>query len=221
MTLDHNSDLVIVGVTASTDYPVTDGAIQSALETGVYTDAFVSRISNVDASTDLSIDISTATTTYAVDDDLTFTIAVTNNGPDSATDVNVVFDLPAHTNYQSMSASKFLCMVSDVTYTCSGGIIETDATETITFNLTAASVGDAVLDVSMTNDAEGDTNAANNAASATVSITADDGATGGTDNPPSNDTTTPATSDSSGGGVFNLPFMAVLMMLLMIRRKFS
>lgn len=225
LSLDPNGDLVIAGFTASTDYPVTGDALQSALETGVYTDVFVSRISNVDASTDLSVEIITAATTYAVDDDLLFTIAVTNNGPDTATGVNVVFDLPANTSYQSMSAN-FLCQVSGDTYTCTGGIIETGATESITFYLTAATAGDAVLNVSMSNEAEGDTNAANNTASATVSITDDSSATGGTDNPPADDTSTPdnttapTTNDASGGGVLNMMFILLMLMLFNIRRKY-
>ncbi|MEJ2416823.1 MAG: SBBP repeat-containing protein, partial [Exilibacterium sp.] len=219
LALDSNDNLVVVGVTHSADFPLTDDAIQSEFAQGVQGDLFAGRITNTDASTDLSVSTSVIQKTYSVDEPLSFTISVANHGPDTATDVSATFALPANTTYQSMSAPGFLCQLTESGYTCSNAIIKADSIADIVLNLVTSSEGSAVLSVVIDNSTEGDTNSENNTASATVSISNENNST----TPPEEDNNDVSgnnnSSSSGGGGSVNLPLLITLLVLAIGRYK--
>jgi len=92
---------------------------------------------------DLSVVKSTQTTTAAPGDTVTYTIAVTNNGPNPASDIIVNDALPASLLFQSITpAASFTCTTPAVgatgTITCLGGPLANGATATFTLVTTIA-----------------------------------------------------------------------------------
>jgi uncharacterized repeat protein (TIGR01451 family) len=92
---------------------------------------------------DLSVDKSTPTTTAAPGDPVTYTISVTNNGPNPANDVIVNDDLPPSLLFQSITpAAGFTCTTpaagASGTITCLGGPMANGATATFTLVTTIA-----------------------------------------------------------------------------------
>jgi len=86
---------------------------------------------------DLAISKTTATTTAGPGDTITYTISVTNNGPDAANDVVVTDTLPSSLLFQSLTpAAGFTCTTPAVgttgSITCLGGPIANAATVTFT-----------------------------------------------------------------------------------------
>jgi uncharacterized repeat protein (TIGR01451 family) len=92
---------------------------------------------------DLAVVKSTQTTTAGPGDPVTYTIAVTNNGPGVANDVIVSDTLPASLRFQSITpAATFSCTTPPVgatgTITCIGGPLANGATATFTLVTTIA-----------------------------------------------------------------------------------
>lgn len=101
---------------------------------------------------------------------LTYTITVTNNGPDPAAAVSIVDTLPAGVLFQSITApAGFSCTTPGVgangTITCSNapsGTLANGATATLTIVTTAPSTPGAISNVATVTSASPDTNLANN-----------------------------------------------------------
>jgi uncharacterized repeat protein (TIGR01451 family) len=92
---------------------------------------------------DLAVVKSTQTTTAGPGDPVTYTIAVTNNGPGVANDVIMSDTLPASLRFQSITpAATFTCTTPAVgstgTITCFGGPLANGATATFTLVTTIA-----------------------------------------------------------------------------------
>jgi large repetitive protein len=95
------------------------------------------------STADLVASKSSATTTAAPGDTVTYTIAVTNNGPNPANDVIVNDELPASLLFQSIApAATFTCTTpaagSTGTITCLGGPLSNGSTATFTLVTTIA-----------------------------------------------------------------------------------
>jgi len=99
---------------------------------------------------------------------LTYTIAVTNNGPLAATGVTVMDTLPQTVTFVSSSASQGTCSGTD-TVTCNLGTINDDGSVTVTIVVTATASGTFANTASVTSGVT-DPNTANN--NATASTTA-------------------------------------------------
>ena len=100
---------------------------------------------------------------------ITWTIVVTNNGPDTATDVKTSDPMPAGNTYVSSTASQGSCTGGAI-LNCSLGTIAVGATVTVTLVTTPSTVGLQTNTVTVVGD-EPETNTANNTATATVRTT--------------------------------------------------
>ncbi|MEA2336578.1 MAG: uncharacterized protein QOE82_585, partial [Thermoanaerobaculia bacterium] len=95
-------------------------------------------------SADLGITKSTPTTNAAPGASVTFTIVVTNHGPDTATTVTMTDPLPASLLFQSINApAGFSCTTPSVgstgTITCNGSSLANGASATFTLVVTSVS----------------------------------------------------------------------------------
>lgn len=124
-------------------------------------------------SADMSI-IKTASPspTVAEGDILTYTLAVTNGGPATATDVTVTDTLPANVNYLSYTSTQGTCSEADGTVTCLlGTMTTTPGTATVTIVTLAGAPGSAVNTATVSAD-QSDPNPNNNTSTQTEIITA-------------------------------------------------
>ncbi|HEU4889596.1 MAG TPA: DUF11 domain-containing protein, partial [Thermoanaerobaculia bacterium] len=121
---------------------------------------------------DLGVTKSTNTTTASAGDPVTYTITVTNNGPDAANEVVVSDTLPPSLLFQSITpAATFTCTTpaagTSGTITCTGGPLANGATATFTLNTTVApgATGSISNGVSVSSSAS-DSNGGNSTATA-------------------------------------------------------
>ncbi|HYI09787.1 MAG TPA: DUF11 domain-containing protein, partial [Thermoanaerobaculia bacterium] len=133
------------------------------------------------ASADLSISKSTPTTTVTPNGTYTYTIVITNNGPDTATNVVMTDVLPAQLQFQSItSQAGWTCTTPAVgangTVTCTGGALGN--TGTATFQLTVrvapgTAPGTVISNTASVSSATADgDNSDNSSTSATVEVNA-------------------------------------------------
>ena len=102
-----------------------------------------------------------------VGDNVTYTITVTNNGPDAATNVTVTDSLPgAGATFVSASAG---CSVSLGTVTCLIGGLASGASATVTVMVNATAAG-TLIDKASASGSEADPNGANNSAIETTVV---------------------------------------------------
>jgi uncharacterized repeat protein (TIGR01451 family) len=100
--------------------------------------------------------------------DITWTMVVTNNGPDTATGVKIADPLPAGTTFVSVSPSKGSCTGGAI-ISCSLGTMAAGETVTITLVTTPTVEGTVSNTVTVVGN-EQETNTANNTATASVVV---------------------------------------------------
>jgi uncharacterized repeat protein (TIGR01451 family) len=163
------------GRSASTLQDVAGVAVDSAGSLYV-SDRLNHRVLRYDvARSDVSVTASVAPDPVTVGDEQTFTITITNAGPDPATDVILTDTLPAGATLSSATASQGTCGGSGPV-TCSLGTIASGSNATVTLVVTPTQAGTASLTVSVA-AAESDPDTGNNAA--TVAATANAPSAGG------------------------------------------
>ncbi len=145
------------------------------------------------ATADLSISKTTTATQATTGDTITYTITVTNNGPDTATNVVVSDNLPAGLQYVSATPSQGSCAGTDP-FTCSLGTLLNGASATITLQALVTATSGTVANT------------------ATVTADTDDSTPG------NNSSTSPSTPVTSGAQEANIPTMSewALMALAMM-----
>jgi uncharacterized repeat protein (TIGR01451 family) len=104
-------------------------------------------------------------------DILTYTLAVTNNGPATATDVTVIDTLPSDVTYLSAVPTQGTCSEADGTVTCQLGTMNDAGTATVTILTLAGSPGTAT-NTATVSAAQTDPNPANNTSTQVETITA-------------------------------------------------
>jgi uncharacterized repeat protein (TIGR01451 family) len=98
------------------------------------------RIEVVASSADLSLTKSDSPDPVTVGQELTYTITVSNAGPDAAQNVSVTDTLPAGVTFGSASASQGTCS-GTATVTCSLGTIAASGSATVTIKVTPTAAG--------------------------------------------------------------------------------
>ena len=101
---------------------------------------------------------------------LTYTITVTNNGPNAATNVTVTDDLPGSLRARSASASQGSCS-GTTTVTCAIGNLANGASATVTIVIRPSSAG-TISNTATVSATEADSNTANNSATQATVISA-------------------------------------------------
>ncbi|HEY6337463.1 MAG TPA: C25 family cysteine peptidase [Candidatus Sulfotelmatobacter sp.] len=104
-------------------------------------------------------------------DTITYTLAVTNNGPASATNVTVVDTLPTEVTYLSVTTTAGTCSEAGGTVTCLLGTMANGGTATVTV-LTIAGVPGVVSNTATVSADQTDPNPVNNSSTQTETITA-------------------------------------------------
>jgi uncharacterized repeat protein (TIGR01451 family) len=127
-------------------------------------------------SADLSITMSASPDPVVSGNQLTYTIIVTNNGPQDATGVMVTDALPAKVHFDSLSSTQGTCTRSTSNYSpkggtvaCSLGGLANGASATMTIVVTATKPGTLTNTATVTGD-QLDPNLANNSATATTTV---------------------------------------------------
>jgi uncharacterized repeat protein (TIGR01451 family) len=108
-------------------------------------------------------------------DRLTYTLTVTNNGPQAATGVTVTDPLPSNVHFNSVASTQGSCTRSatkrpkDGTVTCNLGNLANGASATITIVVTTTTPG-ALTNTATVVGNEPDPDPANNTATATTTV---------------------------------------------------
>jgi uncharacterized repeat protein (TIGR01451 family) len=125
----------------------------------------------VQALVDLSISKSGSPATQVLGSgNITWTIVVTNNGPDADTGVTIADPMPAGNTFVSATSSKGSCTGGAVLQ-CTIGDMAVGESVTITLVTTPSTAGNQVNTVNVTGN-QPETNTGNNSATATVQVTA-------------------------------------------------
>ena len=163
-----NPSAYVTGNTASTNFPTTAGAFQTTLGgVGPFGagDAFVAKIAQV---ANLSITKTDSPDPIAVGHNLTYTMTVTNNGPDAATGAVVTDPLPASAAFISASP-QCVYTQSSHTVTCSLGTLANGSTATVSVVVRPVQVGTITNTASVMGN-ETDSNTSNNTATASTTV---------------------------------------------------
>ena len=122
-------------------------------------------------TSDLAIVVSDSPDPVRVGTNLTYSIAVSNAGPHSAGSVSVTDILPTNMNFLSCALSQGSYVQSEDTVTCNLGTLAAGATAAVTIVVAPALEGTVINNVSVDTSSV-DTNTANNRASCTTTILA-------------------------------------------------
>jgi uncharacterized repeat protein (TIGR01451 family) len=118
---------------------------------------------------DLAVAKSDAVDPVNVDDEIVYTITITNNGPEAADGVTLTDVVPPGTSFVSALSSQGTCGEAAGTVTCSVGILASGSGATVTLTLRADGEGLVTNTAIVSGDVQ-DPNLANNAASETTSV---------------------------------------------------
>jgi uncharacterized repeat protein (TIGR01451 family) len=131
-------NVYVSGETKSTAFATTANAFQTANHGGY--DAFVAKIAPASADVDIA---NNAPSVALSGSTLTYSITVTNNGPDAASNVNIQDAIPAGTNFNSVATTSGSCTApapgdtGTVNCTAPGLAPGSAITETLTVNVLA------------------------------------------------------------------------------------
>lgn len=186
IALDASRALYVTGTTLSTDFPVTTGAYQS-LSKGLG-DAFVTKISAT-GTADLAVTKTAAPNPVVAGSHLTYTITITNNGPDGATGVKLRDTLPPRVTLVSAMPGQGSCSGAGSIVNCTLGTIHNRGSANVNIVVIPASAG-TLNNTTMVTANEDDLDPANSRATITTTVNAA---------PPGGDG---AISPGGGGGCF-------------------
>lgn len=120
-------------------------------------------------SADLAVTVSDAPDAVVASNNLTYTVAVTNNGPHTANEVMLKDSLAPEANFVSVNASQGTCREVEGSVLCSLDSLATSATATVTIVVTPNDggtpfppAGKVIRNVALVKAEVGDTNLANN-----------------------------------------------------------
>jgi uncharacterized repeat protein (TIGR01451 family) len=128
-------------------------------------------VANANSADMAIVKTATPSPTVAEGDTLTYSLAVTNNGPASATNVIVTDPLPSAVTYLSASTTAGTCSEADSTVTCLLGTMANAGTATVTI-LTLAGAPSVVSNTATVSADQTDPTPGNNSSTQTETITA-------------------------------------------------
>jgi uncharacterized repeat protein (TIGR01451 family) len=167
--VDGAGNAYVTGVTDSANFPTSGGAFQTAL--GSIPDAFIAKIAETTTgATDLCIVKTDSPDPVLVTRDLTYTLTVTNIGPDPATAVVVTDTLPPGVIFLSSSPSQGTCSGTSPV-TCNLGNLATNASATVTILINPTVVGTLSNSATVTSGTA-DPNPSNDSATASTTVSA-------------------------------------------------
>ncbi|HLC17101.1 MAG TPA: SBBP repeat-containing protein, partial [Thermodesulfovibrionia bacterium] len=134
------SDTVHIVVTATTVDTITNTATVTATEadSSETNDTATEETSVTNIMSDLSVTKTASPDPALVDTDLTYAVVVTNNGPDSATNVTLTDTLPTGVTYVSNDRG---CTEAAGTVTCNLGTINNGTNDTVHIVVTPTTAG--------------------------------------------------------------------------------
>jgi uncharacterized repeat protein (TIGR01451 family) len=167
-----NSAVVTMIVTTTVSGTLTNTATATATEsdpnTGNNTATATTTVNA--AAADLSITKSASATSVLVGQNITYSIGVSNAGPQPATNVTITDPVPVGTTFVSASSSQGSCSQASGVVTCALGSLAVSGSATATITVTASSAGTTTNTASVS-ASEGDPNGTNNSASAITNVT--------------------------------------------------
>ncbi len=174
MALDGNGYAYVVGATFSTNFPIAGKPFQTTCKScsGGIPDAFLTKIG---PSADLKL-TNSAPGSVPSGSTLTYTIVVSNLGPDTASSLTISDNTPIGTTFSSVSITNGKCTSpapgSSGSVKCTLGSLAAGAnvTETLVVNVTAPP-GSTVTDKASVTSKTFDPNTKNNSATAKTSVT--------------------------------------------------
>ncbi len=163
---------VNAGTPSGTNITDTATATASNIVPGITTNTASATVIVANAnSADMAI-VKTATPNPVTEGTLlTYSLAVTNNGPASATNVTVVDTLPSTMTYESVTSTQGSCSEAGGTVTCLLGTMANAATATVTI-LTLPGQPGVVSNTATVSADQTDPNLANNTSTQTETVTA-------------------------------------------------
>ena len=164
--------ITIVATTPSTGPSILNTANVTAAETdpNLANNAASLLVTLTAPTADLAI-TKTGPASVAPGGNITYTIGVTNNGPNNATAVTITDILLAGATFVSATPSQGTC-TGTTTVTCNAGTLASAASMTVTLVVTAPSIGVSASNTASVSAAELDPVLANNSATAIVTLTA-------------------------------------------------
>jgi uncharacterized repeat protein (TIGR01451 family) len=132
IAVDASANAYVTGNTFSFDFPTTPFPIRSASPF----DAFVAKLA---LSADLAITLTGTPNPVMINDQLTYSLIVTNNGPDPATSSRVTDTLPAGVSLVSSETSQGSCS-GTTEISCELGDLAAGSSATITIIVTPSSL---------------------------------------------------------------------------------
>lgn len=129
-------------------------------------------------ASDLSITKTDSADPVTENTELTYTISVSNAGPDAANGVQVVDELPNHVDLASAAASQGSCDNNGPTVTCELGALASEAVATVTIRVIPKKAGQLSNTATVTTT-DTDSNSQNNSDTETTTVVAQGGGGGG------------------------------------------
>lgn len=167
VALDGDNNIYVVGYTDSTNFPTSGGAYDTSR--GGFRDGFVTKLSNIPGPplASLSIAKTDSSDPIAQGVNLTYTLTVTNRGPDDATGVVIEDTLPDGVSFVSASNG---CTHDNGVVTCDHGSLADDAS--IIVQIVVTPLAESVLtNLAVVAANEDDSNLADNTAQQTTVVT--------------------------------------------------
>lgn len=164
IAVDGAGNAYVTGFTASQNFPTTPNPLRAAL---AQQDAFITKLA---LNADLAVSLNDLPDPVMLNNPLTLTATVTNNGPDLATGVQLSVTLPTGVTLVSATPSQGNC-TTGAPLTCALGNLAGRASATVTLTLTPTAVATITTRVSVTS-ASPDLTTANNSATQETRIVA-------------------------------------------------
>jgi uncharacterized protein (TIGR03437 family) len=161
LAVDRAGSVYVVGTTFSNNFPVNNPRLTFKGNS----DAFLAKIGS---QSDVGLGLADSPDPVMVNQELTYTVSITNHGPDTAKEVVVTDTLPAGVTLKTATASAGSCTGS-ATVTCALGDLVANAKATVTIIVAPKQTGTIRNSATVTTSTS-DANAANNLATVETNV---------------------------------------------------